>query len=289
MSSSRVWARWTSSSATTSPSTTRPSPRATPRSLSATRPPSHAPSATGCRRSPSRRCSPPSRRPPPPKPRSTSRRSTWAPCRPSSPRSRTRRPRPCPTTKRESASARPPRRRGGGPPRRRARRRGGAQGCRGSRQEQQQRRWRWRWRRRWRIGRYRRLGAPHGGWRSAGFGWRPRPCSTCSSYHYGVDLANGCGAPIFAAHSGTVDYAGPNGNYGNYIRIQHGGGVATGYAHIVNGGFAVRSGASVSAGQVIAYAGNTGASVGCHLHFEVYINGGYTNPIAFLAARGISV
>ncbi|MEW1963660.1 M23 family metallopeptidase [Microbacterium sp. NPDC077644] len=130
---------------------------------------------------------------------------------------------------------------------------------------------------------------PHGGWRSAGFGWRPRPCPTCSEYHYGVDLANGCGAPIFAAHSGTVDYAGPNGNYGNYIRIQHGGGVATGYAHIVNGGFAVRSGASVSAGQVIAYAGNTGASVGCHLHFEVYINGGYTNPIAFLAARGISV
>jgi murein DD-endopeptidase MepM/ murein hydrolase activator NlpD len=130
---------------------------------------------------------------------------------------------------------------------------------------------------------------PHGGFRSAGFGWRPRPCPTCSEYHYGVDLANGCGAPIFAAQSGTVDYAGPNGNYGNYIRIQHGGGVATGYAHIVNGGFAVRSGARVSSGQVIAYAGNTGASVGCHLHFEVYINGGYTNPIDFMAARGVSV
>lgn len=130
---------------------------------------------------------------------------------------------------------------------------------------------------------------PHGGFRSAGFGWRPRPCPNCSNYHYGVDLANGCGSPIFAAHSGTVDYAGPNGNYGNYIRIQHGGGVATGYAHIVNGGFAVRSGARVGAGQVIAYAGNTGASVGCHLHFEVYINGGYTNPITFMAARGISV
>ncbi|HWK76245.1 MAG TPA: M23 family metallopeptidase [Microbacterium sp.] len=130
---------------------------------------------------------------------------------------------------------------------------------------------------------------PHGGFRSAGFGWRPRPCPNCSNYHYGVDLANGCGSPIFAAHAGTVDYAGPNGNYGNYIRIQHGGGVATGYAHIVNGGFAVRSGARVGAGQVIAYAGNTGASVGCHLHFEVYINGGYTNPISFMAARGISV
>lgn len=130
---------------------------------------------------------------------------------------------------------------------------------------------------------------PHGGHRSAGFGPRPRPCPACSAYHYGVDLANGCGAAIYAAQSGTVDYAGPNGNYGNYIRIQHGGGIATGYAHIRNGGFAVRSGQWVNSGQVIAYAGNTGASVGCHLHFEVYRNGGYVNPIAFLADRGISV
>lgn len=130
---------------------------------------------------------------------------------------------------------------------------------------------------------------PHGGHRSAGFGPRPKPCAACSGYHYGVDLANGCGAAIYAAHSGTVDYAGARGNYGNYIRIQHGGGVASGYAHIKPGGFAVRSGQRVSAGQVIAYAGNTGASVGCHLHFEVYINGGYTNPITFLASKGISV
>ncbi|MEN0024266.1 MAG: M23 family metallopeptidase [Microbacterium sp.] len=130
---------------------------------------------------------------------------------------------------------------------------------------------------------------PQGGHRSAGYGPRPKPCDACSAYHYGVDLANGCGAAIYAAQSGTVDYAGPKGNYGNYIRIQHGGGIATGYAHIRNGGFAVRSGQWVSSGQVIAYAGNTGASVGCHLHFEVYIGGAYTNPIAFMADRGISV
>ncbi|MFJ4173087.1 M23 family metallopeptidase [Microbacterium sp. NPDC089696] len=130
---------------------------------------------------------------------------------------------------------------------------------------------------------------PHGGHRSAGYGPRPKPCAACSGWHYGVDLANGCGAAIYAAQSGTVDYAGPKGNYGNYIRIQHGGGVASGYAHIRNGGFAVRSGQWVNSGQVIAYAGNTGASVGCHLHFEVYINGAYTNPINFLADRGISV
>lgn len=110
-----------------------------------------------------------------------------------------------------------------------------------------------------------------------------------SSYHYGADLANGCGAAIYAANSGTVDYAGPNGNYGNYVRIQHGGGVSTGYAHIQPGGIIVRSGQWVSSGQVIAYAGDTGRSFGCHLHFEVYINGGYTNPIRFMEDRGIYV
>ncbi|WP_435749143.1 M23 family metallopeptidase [Microbacterium sp. PMB16] len=133
---------------------------------------------------------------------------------------------------------------------------------------------------------------PHGGYRSSGYGPRSQQCNAngcSSSWHYGVDLANGCGAAIYAAHSGTVDAAFYNGGYGNYVRIQHGGGVATGYAHIKQGGFAVRSGQWVNAGQVIAYAGNTGGSFGCHLHFEVYINGAYTNPINFMAGKGISV
>lgn len=134
---------------------------------------------------------------------------------------------------------------------------------------------------------------PQGGHRSSGYGPRPAPCSGCSTFHYGVDLANGCGAAIYAANSGRVVYAGINGSlhsgYGNYIKIDHGGGVGTGYGHIRPGGFAVSNGQSVSAGQVIAYAGTTGSSNGCHLHFEVYINGKTTNPIDFLAARGISV
>ncbi|UJP09138.1 peptidoglycan DD-metalloendopeptidase family protein [Microbacterium sp. KUDC0406] len=130
---------------------------------------------------------------------------------------------------------------------------------------------------------------PHGGHRSSGYGARPRPCPSCSAFHYGVDLANGCGAPIYAAHSGTVDAAFYNGGYGNYIRIQHGGGIGTGYGHIRPGGFRVSPGQHVRAGQVIAYAGTTGASTGCHLHFEVYRNGGAINPITFMAAHGISV
>lgn len=132
---------------------------------------------------------------------------------------------------------------------------------------------------------------PHGGGNSSGYGPRSQQCGAqgcSSSFHYGTDFANGCGAAIYAANSGTVDYAAYNGGYGNYIRIQHGGGVGTGYAHIRDGGILVRWGQWVSAGQVIAYAGNTGKSFGCHLHFEVYVNGGAVNPVSFLAARGVS-
>ncbi|MFK0242640.1 M23 family metallopeptidase [Microbacterium sp. NPDC090281] len=132
---------------------------------------------------------------------------------------------------------------------------------------------------------------PHGGGKSSGYGPRSVQCGSngcSSSFHYGTDFANGCGSPIYAANSGTVDYAGGNGGYGNYIRIQHGGGIGTGYAHIRNGGILVRSGQRVNSGQVIAYAGNTGRSFGCHLHFEVYVNGGAVNPVAFLADRGVS-
>jgi murein DD-endopeptidase MepM/ murein hydrolase activator NlpD len=110
-----------------------------------------------------------------------------------------------------------------------------------------------------------------------------------STFHAGVDLAAGCGAPIYAAANGTVTYAGPNGGYGNYIRLDHGNGVGTGYAHIVGGGILVGWGQYVRAGQVIAYEGNTGNSFGCHLHFEVYLGGAPTNPIPWMADRGVYV
>lgn len=128
---------------------------------------------------------------------------------------------------------------------------------------------------------------PHGGYISSHYGPRPPRCvnGVCrSTFHRGTDFANGCGAGIYAASSGRVDAAFYNGGYGNYIRIQHGGGVATGYAHLSR--FAVRYGQQVSAGQLIGYAGNTGASQGCHLHFEVYTGGGTANPYNFLRARG---
>ncbi|MFH8251559.1 peptidoglycan DD-metalloendopeptidase family protein [Microbacterium sp. B2969] len=133
---------------------------------------------------------------------------------------------------------------------------------------------------------------PSSGYQSSGYGPRTVQCGNgyCSSgYHYGVDLASGCGSAIYAAQSGTVVYAGRNGGYGNYIKLDHGGGIGTGYGHIQNGGILVRNGQWVNVGQVIAYEGNTGNSFGCHLHFETYVNGFPVNPINFMADRGISV
>lgn len=133
---------------------------------------------------------------------------------------------------------------------------------------------------------------PSAGGRSSDYGPRSVVCgngSCTSGYHRGVDLAPGCSAGIYAASAGRVVYAAPNGNYGNYIKIDHGNGIGTGYAHIRNSGIFVGVGQWVEAGQLIASVGNTGASTGCHLHFEVYINGGTTNPVPFMAARGIYV
>lgn len=133
---------------------------------------------------------------------------------------------------------------------------------------------------------------PSSGWRSSGYGPRTPVCDQrgcSSSFHYGVDLAAGCGAGIYAASAGRVVYAGYNGGYGNYIKIDHGGNIGTGYAHIRPGGIFVGRGQWVKAGQLIASEGNTGASYGCHLHFETYISNYPVNPIDFMGSRGISV
>ncbi|KQR91644.1 MAG: M23 family metallopeptidase [Microbacterium ginsengisoli] len=116
------------------------------------------------------------------------------------------------------------------------------------------------------------------------------PSYCASSFHYGLDIANGtCGFPIFAASAGTVVHAGPNGGYGNYVKIDHGGGIGTGYAHMQNGGILVSYGQQVSAGQVIGRGGETGNAFGCHLHFEFYVNGSPKNPQPLMAQRGINI
>lgn len=121
------------------------------------------------------------------------------------------------------------------------------------------------------------------------FGWRLHPVYKTYRLHSGIDLAGGCNVPIYAATSGRVIYSGFSGGYGNWILLDHGNGVQTGYAHIIDGGRLVSSGQSVSAGQMIARTGNTGASTGCHLHFEVRPGGEAVDPRPFLQERGITL
>jgi murein DD-endopeptidase MepM/ murein hydrolase activator NlpD len=98
--------------------------------------------------------------------------------------------------------------------------------------------------------------------------------------HAGIDIAVGYGTPIHAAAAGTVVLAGWVSGYGNYTCIDHGGGLATCYAH--QSSYAVSQAASVSQGQVIGYVGCTGHCFGPHLHFEVRINGTPVDPLGYL-------
>ncbi|MFN2608450.1 MAG: murein hydrolase activator EnvC [Acidimicrobiales bacterium] len=95
-------------------------------------------------------------------------------------------------------------------------------------------------------------------------------------FHPGIDIAGSYGTPIAAAKAGTVVFAGPNDGYGNFVVIDHGGGLSTAYAH--QSSIAVSEGQRVSQGQVIGFEGSTGFSTGPHVHFEVRIDGVAQNP-----------
>ncbi|KLI64761.1 M23 family metallopeptidase [Aurantiacibacter marinus] len=111
---------------------------------------------------------------------------------------------------------------------------------------------------------------------SSRFGMRRHPILGYRRMHSGLDFRARSGTPIYAATNGTVDFSGRNGGYGNFVRIRHGGGLSTGYAHMSR--ISVRNGQSVERGQVIGYVGSTGLSTGPHLHYEMYRNGQKIDP-----------
>lgn len=113
---------------------------------------------------------------------------------------------------------------------------------------------------------------------TSGFGMRFHPLLAYSRMHQGVDFGAPHGAPILAAASGTVSFAGRHGGHGNYVQLKHNKDLTTAYAHMSR--FAVRPGQQVSQGQVIGYVGSTGMSTGPHLHYEVWLRGRPTNPVS---------
>jgi hypothetical protein len=122
---------------------------------------------------------------------------------------------------------------------------------------------------------------------SSGFGRRGNPTGEGDQHHAGLDFAAACDTPIVAAGPGIVVRSGAASGYGNLVVVDHGGGLVTRYAHMEAEDLTVVVGQPVAAGQQIARVGSTGDSTGCHLHFEVLVDGAATDPLPFLAERGV--
>lgn len=124
---------------------------------------------------------------------------------------------------------------------------------------------------------------------SSGFGRRRHPISGYNKQHKGVDFAASRGTPIKAAGDGVVERADRYGGYGNYVRIRHGQGYKTAYAHMSGFAKGIRAGKRVEQGDVIGYVGSTGASTGPHLHYEVLENNRHVNPQKLKVSTGVSL
>lgn len=116
---------------------------------------------------------------------------------------------------------------------------------------------------------------------TSSYGMRLHPVLGYYRLHAGTDMRAYCGTPIYAGRSGTVQWSTWKSGFGNQVLINHGSisgnNVMSSYNHLTS--FAVSGGTKVKAGQLIGYAGNTGLSGACHLHFEVYVNGSTIDPM----------
>lgn len=108
---------------------------------------------------------------------------------------------------------------------------------------------------------------------------RKHPVLGYTRAHRGTDFGGPVGTPVKASGDGVVERASWYGSFGNYVRINHGNGYKTAYAHLNGYARGIRAGKRVKQGQIIAYLGNTGRSTGPHLHYEVHKNGKQVNPM----------
>ena len=117
------------------------------------------------------------------------------------------------------------------------------------------------------------------------YGWRTHPISGTRRMHTGTDFGVPCGDPVYASADGVVVSSGVAGGYGNRVVLSHGksngASIATTYNH--NTRNVVRAGQTVKEGDTVAMAGTTGSSTGCHLHFEVMVDGSYVDPMDWIS------
>ena len=117
---------------------------------------------------------------------------------------------------------------------------------------------------------------------SSSFGWRIDPFNGHKAFHEGLDFMAATGAPIYAAAGGIVSTAEQTPDYGKIVKIDHGSGLETRYAHASK--LFVRAGERVEKGQKIAEVGSTGRSTGPHLHYEIRLAGNPLDPRKYLNA-----
>ena len=114
---------------------------------------------------------------------------------------------------------------------------------------------------------------------ASGYGFRMHPIYKIMKMHTGIDFTADIGTPIFATGDAVVDKAEVMSGYGQIVILDHGFGYKTRYAHVSQ--YKCKPGDKVKRGDIIALVGNTGASVGPHLHYEVFYKGNHVNPVNF--------
>lgn len=117
---------------------------------------------------------------------------------------------------------------------------------------------------------------------SSSYGWRLDPFNGHKAFHEGLDFTADTGTAIYAAAGGIVVAAGPTPDYGKIVKIDHGSGLETRYAHASK--LLVKAGDRVEKGQKVAEVGSTGRSTGPHLHYEIRLNGNALDPKKYLSA-----
>ena len=127
---------------------------------------------------------------------------------------------------------------------------------------------------------------PTQGWLSSAFSsMRSHPILHMARPHEGIDVSAPMGSPIEAPAAGVITLAGWETGYGNTIKINHGFGIVTKFAHASK--LLVKTGQRVSRGQRIALVGNSGLATGPHLHYEVHVNGRPVNPLKYVLPEGV--
>lgn len=128
--------------------------------------------------------------------------------------------------------------------------------------------------------------SPVHGMMANGFSWRKDPFTGQRAFHSGLDIVAPKGTRVQAPADGVVTKAGPETGYGNVVYVSHGNGLSTRYGHL--DGFAVRAGQEVARGEILGYIGNTGRSLGAHLHYEVLLNNTKVDPARYILDDKVS-